>query len=113
MLNFNFTIDNKLLLSKIIKERSKHVNSELFNKIVDKFKKLSQEDTVNQRMKIINKHLFTDINNAREKIVEKTTCASMQNMIEQIQNFDGRFYLFVSQCKEYIIDIINMICWQV
>jgi hypothetical protein len=113
MLNFGFIKDNKLLMSKIIKERSKQINSEIFNKIVSKFKNLSQDDkdTVNQKMKIINEHL--DINNAREKVVEKTTSASMQNMIERIQNFDGRFYLFVSNCKEYIIDIINMICWQV
>ena len=111
MLNFNFTRDNKLLINKITKERSKHVDSELFNKIVSKFKKLQEKEIVNQKMKAFNEHL--DINNAREKMVEKTTCASMQNMIEQIQNMDGRFYLFVSECKEYIINIVNMICWQV
>jgi hypothetical protein len=111
MLNFNFTRDNKSLLSKIIKERSKHVDSELFNKIVSKFKNLSEKEMVNKKMKMFNEHL--DINNAREKMVEKTTCASMQNMIEQIQNLDGRFYLFVLECKEYIIDIVNMICWRV
>ncbi len=111
MLNFNFTRDNKLLINKIIKERSKYVSSELFNKIVDKFKNLQEKETFNQKMKAFNEHL--DINNARENMVKKTTCASMQNMIEQIQNMDGRFYLFVSQCNEYIIDIINMICWQV
>lgn len=116
-MHIRFNRDNlqNQLLTKIIEERKNHISPILFNKIVDKFKTLSPDDVIkiNEKMQQLSNHLIPAINEARELMVQKTTCASMQHMIEPLNNTGERFYLYIVRCKEYIIDIINMICWTI
>jgi len=117
MMNVRFNTDNfqNQLLEKVIQERKQNVSPKFFNKIVAKFKTLSPDDIIkiNKKMEPLNNHFSEYINKARKLIVKKTTSASMQDMIEPLKNTGKRFYLYVVNCKEYIIDIVNMVCWTI